>query len=73
MVFRLHFSKQTEPQGLPWIIRGTDFSQYAAHVIFDVPTETEEAETGINNIRYFIRAEGEILWEGDVARIVKAA
>lgn len=69
----LHFSKITEPQGLPWAIKlGLEQAPYvASHVKFEVPIESEEHEQALNDVRYFLTAEGELHWEGTVAIIKK--
>lgn len=70
----LHFSRQTEPQGLPWAVK-TGFREapcgVASHVRFEVPVESEEHEIAINDVRYFLVAEGELVWDGTVAVIKK--
>lgn len=66
---RLHYNKFGAPNGKPWTLHTSKACHSAAHVIFNVPLETEERPQKKTNPRYFLVCRGKIRWEGSTAFI----
>lgn len=70
MKIRLHFNKQQAAKGLPWTLHTSKGCFSASSVTLYCPTWTEEKPKKKSNPRYFLVADGDILWNGKAACIL---
>lgn len=73
MLIRLFYEK-TKPEK-PWTLKIVEgdrgVAHYGAtHVVFEIPCETEEHPEWTEPQKFFVKAEGKIVWKGTVAHIV---